>query len=134
MLKRSRRNYPVNSTRIAYESVHPATAGGEKQPSPGERPSAKWIRSKSAKLDLRLLRVRSRVRRSLRNDRCGPLPIPVLIARLETISHPRLGENVPRRAKIGFDLLTQLTDKHPQIIGLLHAVTTPDCIQNRAVR
>src|ERR1035438_4879983 len=55
------------------------------------------------------------------------------VPRLETIPHPRFGEDVLWRTGIGLQLLAQLADEDPQIFVLFDAVTAPHRVQNRAV-
>src|SRR6478609_2309691 len=51
----------------------------------------------------------------------------------ESISDPRLAHEVARLRGVGLDLLSQLPDEHPQVLGLVDRLRSPDRLQNRAV-
>src|SRR5947208_17078432 len=53
--------------------------------------------------------------------------------RIEAIANPGVGEKVAWCGRIGFDLLSQLTDENPQVFGLPGVISTPDRAQQRAM-
>src|SRR6188768_1891192 len=54
--------------------------------------------------------------------------------RREPVPHPRLTEQVPRRGRIWLDLLTQLRDQRPDVLGLFDRVRSPDRLQDHTMR
>src|SRR6266567_9284573 len=54
--------------------------------------------------------------------------------RIETIADPRFGVKISWRRCFGFDLLTQLTDKNPQILRLFGTVRSPHRAQKNPMR
>src|SRR6185312_2366900 len=61
------------------------------------------------------------------------LKLKRLARRLEPVAHPRLGDDV-FGVVTRLNLLPQLVDEDAQIFRLLHALATPYCIQQHAVR
>src|SRR5271166_4431345 len=53
--------------------------------------------------------------------------------RFEAIAHPRLRQDVLRRARIELQLLSQLADEDAQIFVLFDAVAAPHRVEDRAV-
>src|SRR6266705_2550614 len=52
----------------------------------------------------------------------------------EPIANPRLTNQVPRLRRIGLDLLAELSDEHPEVLGLVHDVRTPNGLEYRPMR
>src|SRR2546429_9332255 len=52
----------------------------------------------------------------------------------EAITNPRFGQDVLRLGRIGFDFLSQVSNKHSQIVGLIAIVRTPYRLQQLPVR
>src|ERR1035441_10623908 len=69
----------------------------------------------------------------IQNEAGRPGEQSASVARLEAISHPRLGQDVLRRTGIGLQLLAQLANEDPQIFVLLSAVAAPYGIQDCAM-
>src|SRR6516164_5620754 len=55
------------------------------------------------------------------------------VSRLEAVSHPRLGENVLRRAGFGLQLFAQLAYEDAQIFVLLYAIASPNRVEDRTM-
>src|SRR5437588_11071139 len=53
--------------------------------------------------------------------------------RIEAIANPGVGEKVAWCGRIGFDLLSQLTDENPQVFGLPGVISTPDRAEQRTM-
>ncbi len=57
-----------------------------------------------------------------------------LLIRTEPITYPRLGKNVARRGRIGFELLSQVADEDAQVLVLLDVIATPYGSQQGVMR
>ena len=52
-----------------------------------------------------------------------------LVARQETITNPWVGKDVARFGRIRFNLLPQVSNEYPKILGLIGVATTPNISQ-----
>jgi hypothetical protein len=52
----------------------------------------------------------------------------------EPISNPGLTLDVPRVRRVGLELLPQLPDQHPKMLGLIDGLRAPDRFEDRAMR
>src|SRR5262249_7383665 len=52
----------------------------------------------------------------------------------QSIPHPRLAQQVAGMRRIRFDLLSELRDEHPEVLRLIDGTSTPDRLQNGAMR
>ena len=57
-----------------------------------------------------------------------------LIARREPVPDPRLAQEYRGLVGSGLDLLAELRDERPEVLGLLDRIRPPDGLENRAVR
>src|ERR1700730_896104 len=56
-----------------------------------------------------------------------------LLVRTEAITYPRLGKNVARRGRIGFEFLSQVADEDAQVLVLLDVIASPHSCQQRVM-
>src|SRR6266498_5746181 len=59
---------------------------------------------------------------------------PGLLVWTEPITYPRLGKNVARRGRIGFEFFSQIADEDSQVLILLDVIATPYSCQQGMVR
>src|SRR2546421_1061159 len=59
--------------------------------------------------------------------------LPIRLFRIEAIANPGVGEKVAWCGRVGFDLLSQLTDEDPQVFGLPGVISAPDRAEQRAM-
>src|SRR5215210_4977565 len=52
----------------------------------------------------------------------------------ETVPNPRFGQEIARMAGVRFQLFSQLTNKHTQMLLLARSIRAPDAFQNRPMR
>ena len=64
----------------------------------------------------------------------GHSSILILISRFKAITHPWLGKDVFRSAKIELDLFSQLPHKDSQVIRLFDAIASPNGTEACPVR
>jgi hypothetical protein len=57
-----------------------------------------------------------------------------LSVRVEAVADPRLGQDMAGFGRVGLDLLTEVADEDPQVLGLCDVVSAPDCGEQRAMR
>jgi hypothetical protein len=53
---------------------------------------------------------------------------------LETITHSKLGQDVRRTGGVGFELLPQTSDEHPEILDLIAVRWPPNLAQQMPMR
>src|ERR1041385_3632321 len=59
--------------------------------------------------------------------------LTLFVTGIESIPDPGLGEDVTRRGRIRFNLLSQVTDKHTQVLILFDVIPAPDRSEQRAM-
>src|SRR5919198_1318564 len=72
---------------------------------------------------------------SARHDWCQSRACPIIRLRrgVEAIADPRLGREMSRRGRIGFQLLSKLSDEHAQVFGMLSRRFAPDRLEQPLV-